>query len=311
MTRREAIKAIGGSAALVGMGTLSTMRAEDAGLPAGAGAIEQPPVLPPVGHPGAQGRRSSPGLSVQRVTLAQVATTKNVADNLAKARAAFQLARKDGANWILFPEGFLSGYYSGFNQGEVASAFTEVKQLCRDAQVTGLIGTGWKEAGKIYNQIRIVSPAGELLGQYAKNCLCYAESDWTAGGPPLVFEAGGIRFGALICNDLWVTPGFSDGPDPHLSLKIARAGAQVIFHSVNSGSDLNYESYHESNLVVRAAEAGCPIVIVNAYSPPQVNARSGVVGSGFNYLETLPRDREVLHTVEFIPALRQGKSAPA
>jgi predicted amidohydrolase len=242
--------------------------------------------------------------SVQRVTLAQVATTRNIADNLARARAAFQHARNDGADWILFPEGFLSGYYAGFHQDEVAAAFTEVEQLCRHSQVTGLIGTVWKEAGKIYNQIRIVSPAGELVGQYAKTCLCYDESDWAAGGSPLVFEAGGITFGTLICNDLWVTPGFSDGPNPHLSLKIAKAGAQVIFHAVNSGSNLDYQGYHESNLLVRAAEAKCPIVIANAYTPPEINARSGVVGTGFKYLKALPRDREIIQTVEFVPARR-------
>jgi len=242
--------------------------------------------------------------SVQRVTLAQVATTRNVADNLASARAAFQQARNDRANWILFPEGFLSGYYGGFHQEEVATAFAEVEQLCRDSHVTGLIGTVWKETGRIYNQIRIVSPAGKLVGRYVKTCLCYDESDWAAGGSPLVFEADGITFGTLICNDLWVTPGFSAGPNPHLSLKIARAGAQVIFHAVNSGSNLDYQTYHESNLLVRAAEAKCPIVIVNAYTPPAINARSGVVGIGFKYLETLPPDREIIQTVEFVPAAR-------
>lgn len=247
--------------------------------------------------------RSQPHVNLaQRVTLAQLVATRNVADNLAKARTAFQQARKDGAKWILFPEGFLSGYYSGFLQADVAAAFAEIRQLCRKIGIIGLIGTGWKEAGKTYNQIRIVGPTGELIGRYAKTCLCYHELDWTAGGFPFVFEACGIRFGTLICNDLWVTPGFSDGPDPHLSLKIARAGAQVIFHAVNSGNNLDYRTYHESNLAVRAAEAKCPIVTVNAYSPPEINARSGVVGPGFRYLAALPRDRELVRTIEFVPA---------
>ena len=239
-----------------------------------------------------------------RITLAQVATTRNVTENLDKARAAFLQARKDGANWILFPEGFLSGYHTGFRQEEVAAAFDEVRRLCRECQVIGLIGTGWKEAGRAYNQIRIVDTEGQLAGQYAKTCLCYGEADWTAGGFPMVFEAGGIKFGTLICNDLWVTPGFTDGPNPHLTLKIAEAGAQVIFHAVNSGSNLNYRAYHESNLMVRAAEAKCPIVVVNAFAAPEVNAGSGVVGTEFRYLEELPRDREIIRTLEFIPAVR-------
>ena len=256
--------------------------------------------------------RSQPRVHpAQRVALAQLVVTRKVAENLAKARTAFQQARKDGAQWIIFPEGFLSGYYSGFVQAEVAAAFAEIRRLCRELGIVGLIGTCWKESGRTSNQIRIVGPTGQLIGRYAKTCLCYDELDCTAGGFPFVFDARGIRFGTLICNDLWVTPGFSDGPDPHLSLKIARAGAQVIFHAVNSGHNLDYRTYHESNLAVRAAEAKCPIVTVNAYSPPEVNARSGVVGPGFRYLAALPPDRELVRTLEFIPARTVSMGARA
>ena len=56
--------------------------------------------------------------------------------------------------------------------------------------------------------------------------------------------------------------------------------------------------------MVRAAEAKCPIVVVNAFSAPEVNAGSGVVGTEFRYLEEMPRDREIIRTLEFIPAVR-------
>ncbi len=240
----------------------------------------------------------------QRITLAQVVTTHDVKRNLTKARAVFDRARKDGASWVLFPEGFLSGYYTGFAQEEVAVAFAEVEALCRESRVIGLIGTGWKEGGKTYDQIRIVDATGKLVAQYAKTCLCYNESGFTAGGFPMIHVLGGIKFGTLICNDLWVTPGFSDGPDPHLTLKLAKAGAQVIFHSVNSGTNLNLRSYQESNLLIRAWEAKCPIVAVDAFTPPLCNVTSGVAGTNFKYLEVLPRDREAIKTVNFTPVRR-------
>ena len=120
----------------------------------------------------------------------------------------------------------------------------------------------------------------------------------------MLHVVGGIKFGTLICNDLWVTPGFSDGPDPHLTLRISKAGAQVIFHAVNSGNNLNLRPYQESNLLIRAWEAKCPIVAVNALTPPSSNVTSGVVGTNFKYLATLSRDCEVIETVEFIPVLR-------
>jgi predicted amidohydrolase len=248
-----------------------------------------------------QGADSLPS---QRITLAQFVTTQDVKRNLDQARKAFEQARRDSAGWIMFPECFLSGYYTGFDQVEVAAAFAEIQRLCRDARLIGLIGTGWKEQGKTYNQIRIVDATGRSAGQYAKTCLCYSESDFTAGGFPMIHTVGGIKFGTLICNDLWVTPGYSDGPNPHLSLKQARAGAQVIFLAVNSGEDLRLRPYHESNLFTRAAEAQCPIVVVNAFEASEVNATSGVVGTQFAYLTSLPRDRVAARTVEFSPARR-------
>ncbi len=50
MTRREAIKVMGGGAALIGLGAVTGLRAADAAVPAGAGAIRQPFVLPPLGY---------------------------------------------------------------------------------------------------------------------------------------------------------------------------------------------------------------------------------------------------------------------
>jgi predicted amidohydrolase len=241
----------------------------------------------------------------QRITVAQVAVSRSVEQNLDTARRVFAQAAKDRAGWVHFPEGFLSGYYTGFRQEEVSASFTEVQRLCRDHGVIGLIGTCWNESGKLYNQIRIVDVHGGLVGSWTKTHLTTGElrSGYTPGGLPLTFECGGIRFGLLICNDLWRTPGYSgEGPFYNLSLKQARAGAQVIFHSVNSGNDLRYRPYHESNLMTYAAEAKCPIVVANAFSPPEPNARSGVIGTGFEYLAELPPDREAIRTVEFRPA---------
>jgi predicted amidohydrolase len=254
-------------------------------------------------------RQPGPAGRPQRVTLAQVITTGEITLNLGKAELVMKQAGKDGAQWVLFPELFLTGTHNGnrYRQAEVAPAFAQMQAWCRQYGVIGLIGTGWTEGGKNYNQVRIVDAQGSVASIYAKTCLTYGDAkEFEPGSISLVHTAGGIRFGVLICNDLWVTPGFSAGPDPHLSLKQARAGAQVIFHAIGSGSDQRYRSYHESNLLVRAAEAACPIVAVNGFKPPEVNATSGVVGTNFSYLDMLPRDREAIKTVEFTPALREG-----
>jgi predicted amidohydrolase len=241
----------------------------------------------------------SPG--PQRITLAQIYVTQDVAKNLQRICDALAQAEKDDADWILFPEGALSGYYNGFDQDEVAAAFEKIQQLCRDASVHALVGTCWKEDGKTYNEIRVVDSTGKLVGRYAKTCLTYGDAkQFTKGSFPLVHHVGGLTCGTLICNDLWVTPGFTDGPNPHLTLRQAQAGAQVIFHAVNSGSSQKYREYHESNLKVRSAEAKCPIVVVNAAHDEPINCASGVVRD-FEYVVSLPRKGEVIQTVQFTP----------
>ena len=240
---------------------------------------------------------------VQRATLAQILVTSKVADNLKRMRAAFEQARKDNAGWIVFPEGALSGYHGGFDPKEVEAAFGEVRQLCKESGVIGLIGTCWKEdAGKPHNQIRIVDRNGDLVGRYSKTCLTYGDAkQFAAGGFPLVHAAGGIKFGTLVCNDLWVTPGYTDGPNPHLSLQQVKAGAQAIFHAVSSGTDGRFRAYHESNLALRAAEARCPIVVVNSASASgEINCASGVVVP-HEYARALPRRGEAVETLEFTP----------
>jgi predicted amidohydrolase len=235
---------------------------------------------------------------IHRITIAQLKVTRDIETNLAAMRKAFAQAGREKADWIVFPEGMLSGYTGKFDQSAVAAGFAECRSLCKQHKLIGLIGTCWKENGKTYNQVRIVGPDGKLIGAYAKRCLTYGDAKWAEPGTTdIVFAAAGTKFGTLICNDLWVTPGFTDGPNPHLTLKQKQAGAQIIFQSIHSGSSMKYREYHESNLHLRAAEAGFPIVTCNAFSAPAINAASGVVGTKFKYLVQLPRDKETIQTV--------------
>jgi predicted amidohydrolase len=254
---------------------------------------------------GSQARETVDAKKPRRATLAQVVLHRNVEKNLANARRAFEQAGKEKADFVLFPEMFLTGGVREIRQDEAAAGMAEIAQWCRKFAMIGLVGTGWKEEDKLFNQVRIIDAKGALVDAYAKKCLTYGDAKKVAPGKtPLVFSVDGLTAGVLICNDLWVTPGWTDGPNPHLTLQQARAGAQVIFHHIHSGNDQRYRAYHESNQFVRAVEAKCAIVAVNAFTAPEVNATSGVVGTDFKHLVALPRDREVIQTVEFVPTVR-------
>jgi NAD+ synthase (glutamine-hydrolysing) len=152
----------------------------------------------------------------RRATLVQVVLHKSVEQNLANARRALEQAGEEKADFVLFPELFLTGGVRDVRQDEAAAGMAEIAQWCRKFAVIGLVGTGWKEEDKLFNQVRIIDAKGALVDVYAKKCLTYGDAKSVSPGmTPLVFSVDGLTAGVLICNDLWVTPGFTDGPNPH------------------------------------------------------------------------------------------------
>jgi predicted amidohydrolase len=92
------------------------------------------------------------------------------------------------------------------------------------------------------------------------------------------FSYNGVEFGILICNDLWATPGYTTTPNPYLPWKVQEAGAQVIFHIINSGTTQTYRTFHEASVELWALTLEIPIVEVNAaHGNKEINATSGIV----------------------------------
>src|ERR1700727_30318 len=92
------------------------------------------------------------------ITLAQLnPTVGDVADNAAKARAARARARADGADLVVFPELFVSGYppedlvLKPAFQSACRSAVEELARETNDGGPAVLVGTPGVDGGKLYN----------------------------------------------------------------------------------------------------------------------------------------------------------------
>ena len=235
-----------------------------------------------------------------RIAGAQIAVTDDVAANEQRILRAIEQAAADRADFLLTPEGSLSGYRSDFARVEVAEATDRVARAARDAGVGLALGTCYKEieggAERCYNQVRIYSPQGDYLGYHAKILRCSRLEHPGTGemrsyveGTLRTFDCAGVRFGALICNDLWATPGWTTMPNPYLPWQLKRLGAELILHAVNSGTDLRNRPFHESSVALWCYKLGIPIVEVNASKGRKpVNARSGVVGPDGEWLTRAP-----------------------
>lgn len=197
-------------------------------------------------------------------------------------------------DFIVFPEMSLTGYHGNFSKRETQKAWRQIATACRHAYVTAIVGTGAKEDGVTYIQSRIYTDAGELLGTHEKLVPTSGDRKFCRPGEELrVFAHGGFVFGCLICNDLWVTPGCGPYPDPRLSYQLGKKGAQIIFHSVNSGSSQVHAPYHESNLKLRAMESGVCIATANAADPDgPVNAPTGIMSPKGDWLVQCPATGE-------------------
>ena len=168
---------------------------------------------------------------------------------------------------------------------------------------------------KCYNQIRFYDSAGKFLGFHSKTLLCGSFSEPPQGEindyatrPLRTFEIKGIRIGGLICNDMWGNPQCTPMPDPHLSQKLSKAGAQVIFLAINGGRDGGKWSeevfwpYHETNMRMRAAAGRVWVVSADNSFPHSIpcSAPSGVLKPSGQWASQAPRKGEhvTVHTIE-------------
>lgn len=214
-----------------------------------------------------------------RIAGVQVEVAPEIAHNYPRILSHIAWAESQGAEFCLFPEMSLTGYHGGFSQDAVDRALDEIAASCAEHSVTALVGTGMKEGGETYIQVRVYSELGELVGVHSKMVPTSGDREWCVPGTELnTFEHHGLRFGVLICNDLWVTPGCGPYVDPRLCYQLGQRGVEVVFHAINSGAAPEYIPYHESNLRLRARESGIHIVTANAAKGDQpVNCSSGIV----------------------------------
>jgi predicted amidohydrolase len=219
----------------------------------------------------------------------QMNVSSDIHSNKEKILTAMRDAVSGGADFLITPEGSLSGYTAQFNQEQLQMALSEIESAAKDLNIGLMLGTCYKEmAGETeycYNQVRVYAPGGQFLGAYCKILRC-SSLDYPGTGEMLdyvegelkTFEWKGQRFGILICNDLWATPGYTTMPNPYLPWKLKQMGSQFIVHCINSGTNRKYKPFHESSAELWALSLKIPVIEVNAsYEERPVNARSGFI----------------------------------
>ena len=247
----------------------------------------------------------------------QINVTHDVNKNKEQIITGIYKAAKEGAEFLVTPEGSLSGYTSNFNQSEVSSALEEIIIIAKEMKVGLMLGTCYKELKQgrefCFNQVRVYTPESNFLGAYSKILRC-SNPDIPGSGEMVdyvegelkTFDWNGLRFGILICNDLWATPGYTTMPNPYLPWKLKQMGAQFIVHCINSGTNQKYRPFHESSAELWALSLQIPILEVNASQEKEIiNAQSGLIEANGERSLRVPDSGVQFFTVKINTGVRE------
>lgn len=199
-----------------------------------------------------------------RLTLAQLnPTVGDLAGNAAKARSAFAAAKEAGADMLVLPEMFITGYQVQdlvLKPAFTAAAMAEVSELaaaCKEGPTIG-IGGPLAEGDKLYNAYFILE-GGQISAVTRKQCLpnthVFDEHRLFDVGPVAgPVEVAGVRIGTPICEDSW-------HEDPAEAMQ--ESGAELLI--VPNGSPYYRRKFERrvNTMVARVVETGLPLVYLN------------------------------------------------
>ncbi len=183
----------------------------------------------------------------------------NKESNLGEAIKYISKSASEGAELVLLPEMFLTGYPVNIDMKDIAESLDgeSINRLKEIAvkEKTAIIGSypELSPDGKVYNTAFFIDNEGKLLNRYRKIHLFDQERKYVHAGSELItVEYLGIRFGLLICFDI-------EFPEPARAL--ALEGMDVLL--VSSANMEPYGLFHRIFSTSRAIENHCFVVYSN------------------------------------------------
>lgn len=215
-----------------------------------------------------------------KIALAQLnPIVGDLSGNAEKVRAAHAQAAELGADLIVFPELFLTGYPPEdlvLRPGFQEAACKTVKQLARDLS-TGpavLLGTIWVEDGKLFNAVALLENGDVAQLRYKVDLPNYGVFDekrvFSAGElqGPIAFR--GVRIGVPVCEDIW-----SD----EVTECLAECAAEILLVPNGSPFDWKKPDVRLNVAAQRVTETGLPLAYVN-----QVGGQDELVFDGGSFV---------------------------
>jgi predicted amidohydrolase len=211
--------------------------------------------------------------------LAPFAVNLSVRHNLAQMAAL--CAEAQAGDWVIFPEGALSGYSTDIrflrqiDLGEVAAGLVELRAEAARRKLSIWAGACLCVDGAWYNTAQGFLADGTRWEYRKINLANHERGVFACGGDLPVFDAGAptgmVKTGVQLCRELRY---------PEQWGWLARRGAQVILHLNNAVGDETYQPVWRSHLISRAAETQRFVLSVNNAAARQVCPTLAVAPDG-------------------------------
>ncbi|MFT4783046.1 MAG: NAD+ synthase [Paracoccaceae bacterium] len=199
-----------------------------------------------------------------RLTLAQLNPTVGALhENAAKAREAWEQAKRDGADMIALPEMFITGYQTqdlvrkpAFI-ADVARVIDQLAADCADGPAIG-IGGPWREGTALHNAYFVLQ-GGKVTARIFKHHLpndsVFDEVRLYTPGPVHgPYRVGPLRIGSPICEDAW---------HEDVTEALEESAAEILLVPNGSPYSRNKHDTRLSHMVARVVETGLPLVYLN------------------------------------------------